>query len=274
MIISSARQLAERGESSALAGELQMKTGDIEISMPLGPEARGDAPFPYDVDTASRDSSRESVWRATAARVLAASDVDGARGCRFANAVVGVTGVEIELNSLLRLRASQISVCTLVSLGFESLCAAVDVTLRSATIETEGVGPIPLNGTYAPNTVLLPELLEPLGLHLVVNEQIVPRVGADSHGLQVTALRMRFDGARFGSSAEAYGELGLGITHASLSLAPLRSPLGAGSTDARSDDSHPLIPPVRAASDLRAVGRPRRTGAWRQQRSNDRLCVA
>lgn len=238
-----AQARAMRAQSSARTGSLQLKLDDVELALPLGPEVEGDAPVPYDCNTAFLNPMSDAAWTATSARVRTSSDVDGCSGPRFANAEVGLSGVNIEVTRGLRLRASEIAVSTLVARGTGSLSATVDVMLREAVLEIEGIDPIALDEHYAPNTVVRPEKLRPLGLHVVANAQVPHGVGLLERAIRVTALRLRFDGALLGNTT-LYGEIRFAIADACLALALPAS--------RREVPRLPLVPTLHAGKSLGA----------------------
>jgi hypothetical protein len=201
--------------SGAITGALRLKSEELDLSTRLGPEVSGTAPMPYEKNAVLAPLRMIHGGRIGDLEISARSDIaeGGSSGSAYAEVIL--RDLDLRVTQQLRLRAAEISTRCMVTMD-PGPSSGVDCVFREATLELHGIGPVPLPSPDAPNTRVRPDLLEPIGLELILNKQVVCITANPSHHtLRVSAFQLNFQAATVGGEP-MYGQLEFGATIAAL----------------------------------------------------------
>jgi len=202
--------------SKAITGALRLKSEELDLSTRLGPEVSGTAPMPYEKRAVLSPLRMIHDGRIGNLEISARSDLieSGSSGSAYAEVIL--RDLDLRVTEQLRLRAAEIWTRCMVTMD-PGPSSGVNCVLHEATIELNGIGPVPLPSPEAPNICVRPDLLEPLGLKLVLNKQVCITANPSPHTLRVSAFQLIFQAATVGGEP-MYGQLEFGVTMAALDL--------------------------------------------------------
>jgi hypothetical protein len=188
-----ARATVILGESSAFGLSVDLEVPILpDPFVPPTPYVAGAAPAPYDLSDAFL-AFDGGFFELALLEAAAASDVDGGLGIRFAESSAGLKRLSLGFGPAFSLELlafgaearSEGELGALVSTG-SSVLGSLLVEIGGAVVFDETIAP-------APNTDFLPGLLDPLGIDLVLNEQILTGDGIHETGIVVNALHLSVD---------------------------------------------------------------------------------
>lgn len=165
------------------------------VSVPDLPAASGSAPAPYDVSDGVGSVGDGTVIDANTLSVTASSTVDGLLGGRLADATSTVEDLGILLSTLLSLDASSIFSSAQVS-GDSGSFVATGHAVLEGTISVPGAPTLPgvLDEQPEANTIVGGGLLDPLGITVILNEQILDCGTPTYCSITVNAIHILVDG--------------------------------------------------------------------------------
>lgn len=181
------------GDSSAFGLYVDLEIPILpDLFLDGTPAVSGSAPAPYDLSD-SLLTYDGTVIDLGLLEVAAASDVDGGLGIRFAEASAGLKNLAINVGSAFSLELSAIGADARSEGDFGALVSTGDALLASLLV-TVG-GSVIFDGAVAPgaNTDFLDGILDPLGIDLILNEQILSGDGISTTGIAVNAVHLLLD---------------------------------------------------------------------------------
>ena len=197
---------------------------DVTVTSGPVPTSAGTAPAPYnDPDNlASVSVGGSGISMLTGLLTTnASSDIDGTPGYRYASADASVAnlslGVTSFLGDLLGLKVGLIQSSATIGGDYGALTAVGTTTLADVFLSVP-LG-LPLDARPAPNTHVAGALLQPLGVSLILNEQILSGDGLTSRGLEVNAIHLAFTGFVLGLNV-LNGDVIIGHSEAQVSAVP------------------------------------------------------
>lgn len=217
-----------RSASGARAGSLKLRSGDLELDTGLGPEVSDAAPKAYDRSVVLCNPATIKAKVTGDFRIAVASDLHGPARDGLAYATADLQSIAIDVTPGLRLRASEISARILLAKEGTRVTSSIDVKLRDALLEIEGIEPIHLPSGPAPSCLVRPDLLEPLGMQLTVNARLLGSPNGYDRTASVAALRLSFERAALGGLPHA-GVVEVGLATVALELergSTARTPAG------------------------------------------------
>jgi hypothetical protein len=191
------------GEASAFGVSIDLELLSLPLEvLPPTPAVSVSSPTPdTDTDTLLDLSTLSPLLTSGTAIVNASSDVDGGAGARnaAADAIIEDAGVGVEVSVVLEsldlvITADEIFSSASVSGDYGGLLAVGDATLINTFITVNGATFGIDSADYdTPNSEFLPGIFNPLGISILLNEQIVGGDGTSSSEITVNALHVIFD---------------------------------------------------------------------------------
>lgn len=200
--------------SQAATGLLKVRSADAQLNSVLGPEISECGRTSYQRSLVLSEVPSLRGQKINSVRVEAGADHDPDASFCSAYGEVSAGAIDVGLGARLRVQASSFFSRSVLVQDDGGLAQQVLFELSGARLEIQGMDPIPIP-LAAPNTDLRRDLLEPLGIRLVVNEQRLMVSHDGGRTLETAVARLHFDDQLIGGRPHR-GEIAIGLTAASV----------------------------------------------------------